>query len=79
MLKKILRKSLIIILCQALVYAPLLRAEQLPLPSGNLVAPKITQEKYVNTVEKGADHQITVCVSDNVAVKQVTLNGYGLV
>lgn len=73
MLKKFLRKSLIIFLCQALVYAPLLRAEQLSLPSGDLVAPKIIQEKYVNTVEKGANHQITVTVTDNVGVKQVTL------
>ncbi len=73
MLKKFLRKSLIIFLCQALIYAPLIRAEQLSLPSGDLVAPKISQEKYIDKVEAGADHEITVTVTDNVGVNQVIL------
>jgi hypothetical protein len=72
-MKKILHKSLVIILCQTLVYAPLLRAAQLSLPSGDLVAPEISQEQYINTIKKGADHPITVTVTDNVGVKQVTL------
>ena len=73
MIKNILRKSLVVILCQTLAYALLLRAGQLSLPSGDLVAPEITQEKYIDTVKTGADHQITVTVTDNVGVKQVTL------
>ena len=73
MMKQFLHKSLIVILCQSLVYAPLLRAAQLSLPSGDLVAPEISQEQYINTVKKGADHAITVTVTDNVGVKQVTL------
>ena len=73
MIKNILRRSLVVIVCQSLAYAPLIRAEQLSLPSGDLVAPQITQEKYINTVKTGADHQITVTVTDNVGVKQVTL------
>ena len=73
MIKNILRKSLVVIVCQTLAYAPLLRAGQLSLPSGDLVAPEITQEKYIDTVKTGADHQITVTVTDNVGVKQVTL------
>ena len=73
MIKNILRKCLVVIVCQTLAYAPLLRAGQLSLPSGDLVAPEITQEKYIDTVKTGADHQITVTVTDNVGVKQVTL------
>ena len=73
MLKKLLRKSLIITLCHTVAYAPLLNAGQLSLPSGDLIAPEITQEKYIDTVASGADHQITVTVTDNVGVKQVTL------
>lgn len=73
MIKNIIRRSLVVIVCQALAYAPLLRAGQLSLPSGDLVAPEITQEKYIDTVKTGADHQITVTVTDNVGVKQVTL------
>ncbi len=74
MLKNILRKSLIIILCQTLVYSPLIRGQVLlPLPSGDKTEPEILQEKYIKTVKKGADVQITVSVTDNVGVKQVTL------
>ena len=72
MIKNILRKSLVVIVCQTLAYAPLLSAAQLSLPSGDLIAPEITQEKYIDTVKKGTDHQITVTVTDNVGVKQVT-------
>ena len=73
MIKNILRKSLVVILCQTLAYAPLIRAGQLSLPSGDLVAPEISQEKYIDTVKTGADHPITVTVTDNVGVKLVTL------
>lgn len=73
MLKMIIRKALVVLLCQALVFTPLLNAAQLSLPSGDLIAPEITQEKYINTVKTGADHPITVTVTDNVGVKQVTL------
>jgi hypothetical protein len=72
-MKKILRKVLVVVLCHSLVYAPLLRAAQLSLPSGDLIAPEISQDKYIDTVEQGADHQITVTVTDNVGVKLVTL------
>lgn len=56
-----------------LAYSPLLRAEQLSLPSGDIIAPEISQEKYVNVVEPGSDHNITVTVTDNVGVGQVIL------
>ena len=73
MIKNILRRVLVVIICQTLAYAPLIRAAQLSLPSGDLVAPEISQEKYIDTVKTGADHQISVTVTDNVGVKQVTL------
>lgn len=73
MLKLIIRKALVVFLCQALAFIPLSNAAQLSLPSGDLVAPEITQEKYIDTVKKDTDHQITVTVTDNVGVKQVTL------
>lgn len=40
----IMRISLIVILCQALAYAPLLNVAQLSLPSDYLIAPEISQE-----------------------------------
>jgi hypothetical protein len=73
MLKKILKTTVITFLCNALAYAPLLRAEQLSLPSGDLVAPEIIQETYVQSVAPDSDHEIMVKVTDDVGVKQVTL------
>jgi hypothetical protein len=73
MRNNVLRSGLIIVLCQTLAYAPILRADQLSLPSGDLVAPEIKQDKYVDTVKVGVDHPISVKVTDNVGVKQVTL------
>ncbi len=75
MLKNILRRSLVVIICQALVYSPLIRGGPLfPLPSGDQTEPEISQENYIKTVKKGADHQITVTVTDNVSVERVTLH-----
>jgi len=73
MFKKFLKSSVIIFVCTALAYAPLPRAGQLSLPSGDLVAPEITQETYVQSVAPDSDHTITVKVTDDVGVKQVTL------
>jgi hypothetical protein len=73
MLKRILKTGIIIFVCNALVYTPLLRAEQLSLPSGDLVAPEITQEIYEQSVPPDSDHEIQVKVTDDVGVKHVTL------
>jgi len=73
MLKKILRKNLVIFLCQALAYTPLVNAAQLSLPSGDLIAPVISQEKYEETVRPGISHEVEVKVTDNVEVNLVTM------
>ena len=73
MLKNILRKTLVIFLCQALAYAPLVNAAQLSLPSGDLIAPVITQDKYEETVRPGISHEVEVKVTDNVDVNLVTM------
>lgn len=72
MSEKILLKSLVVALSQALVYAPLSLAGQLSLPSDNLVTSEISPEKYSNTVGQVADYQITVTATGNVGVKLVT-------
>jgi len=71
MIKNILRQGVVLFTCYSLIFAPLLNAGQLSLPASDLVAPKITQEKYIDTVEKNKSHTITVTVKDNVGVKQV--------
>ncbi len=73
MIKHVLKTGIVLIACNALAYAPLLRAEQLSLPGGDLIAPEISQDKYQDTVSPGSDHEIKVKVTDNVDVKQVTV------
>jgi len=73
MIKIILRKFINLFMCCALAFSPLLSAEQLSFPSADMLAPEITQPNYVNTVVEGGDHIVTVNVTDNVGVKQVTL------
>lgn len=73
MFNNIIRKIVVYFVCYVLVYSPLINADQLSFPSGDMVAPKITQSEYNDTVIKGGDHEITVKVTDNVSVKQVVL------
>jgi len=73
MLKDKIRQTLVMLVAFTLAFSPMLRAAQLSLPSGDLVAPQITQEKYVDKVAKNSDHKIQVKVRDNVGVKQVIL------
>ena len=68
MSEKILLKSLVVALGQALVYAPLSIAGQLSLPSGHPVASVISPGKFSNTAGQVADYQITVTATDNVGV-----------
>jgi len=72
-IKKILQKAVVLFFCHALAFSPLLQAAQLSLPSGDLTPPDITQPKYIDKVDKGKSHKISVLVTDNVAVKQVML------
>ena len=71
MIKNILCRSLVAFISYALAFAPLLSAAQLSLPSVDVEAPTITQEKYTDTIDKNKSHKITVTVKDDVAVKQV--------
>jgi hypothetical protein len=49
------------------------QADQLALPAADVTAPVITPNQPVNTIVAGQDHAITVKVTDNIAVKSVTL------
>jgi hypothetical protein len=61
------------LLCVGLIYTPLLRAAQLSLPSGDLIAPEVSHEVIQDTLEAGSSVQIKAKVTDNVGVKSVTL------
>jgi len=73
MIKNILRRSIALLICYSIAFAPLLRAGQLALPSGDMVAPSVTQETYIDNIEPGQDYEITVTVKDDVGVQQVIL------
>ncbi len=49
------------------------QADQLALPAADIVAPAVTQNNHVSTMEAGEDHPIRVTVTDNVAIKSVIL------
>ncbi len=73
MIRDLFRRSMALLMCFSMAFAPLLRAEQLSLPSGDMVAPSVTQENYVDVIEDEQDYNITVTVKDEVGVKQVIL------
>jgi hypothetical protein len=55
------------------IYTPILKAAQLSLPSGDLIAPEVSHEVIPGTLEAGSSVQIKATVTDNVGVKSVTL------
>jgi hypothetical protein len=68
-----LRAFVALLLCVGLIYTPILKAAQLSLPSGDLVAPEVSHEVIPGTLEAGSSVQIKATVTDNVGVKSVTL------
>jgi len=49
------------------------QADQLALPGTDIIAPVVTQNNHVSTIDAGEDHQILVTVTDNMALKSVIL------
>jgi hypothetical protein len=68
-----LRAFTALLLCVGLIYTPILKAAQLSLPSGDLIAPEVSHEVIPGTLEAGSSLQIKATVTDNVGVKSVTL------
>jgi len=58
---------------QSLIFAPLSSADQLALPSGDLIAPKISHELLTESIKAGSSQKIKATVTDNVGIKAVTL------
>ena len=67
------RSFIALILCVGIIYTPILRAAQLSLPSGDLIAPEVSHEVIPESLEAGSSVQIKATVTDNVGVKSVTL------
>jgi len=57
----------------SLIYMPILRADQLALPSADLVAPVVKHHPIENTPTAGLSQKFSAIVTDNVGVKSVTL------
>jgi hypothetical protein len=73
MIIQILRIFLTYTLSLSLIFTPLLRAEQLALPSADLIAPQVIHETIKEPSAPGTNQKITAVVTDNVAVQSVTL------
>jgi len=56
-----------------LFFSPLLSAQELALPSGDLIAPSITFEPPSELVSAGGSQKISAKVTDNVGVQSVTI------
>jgi len=72
-MSNLLRSLTAIIVSQSLLFASLSHAEQLALPSGDLIAPQITHEVFKETIKAGSSQQIKATITDNVGVNTVTL------
>ena len=68
-----LRLITTLVLCVALIHTPFLKAAQLSLPAGDLVAPEVSHEIIPDALEAGSSVQIKATVTDNVGVESVTL------
>jgi len=70
---KILRGLIVVLMSQSLIFVPLAHADQLALPSGDLIAPQINHEPIKENIKAGTSQQIKATITDNVGVKTVTL------
>lgn len=67
------RQLVVLMFCLSSIYTPFLQAGQLSLPSGDLIAPKVTHEPITNLLKPGSSVAIKARVTDNVGVETVTL------
>ena len=57
----------------SLIYTPFLQADQLSLPSGDLIAPQVKHKPISNTPMAGLSQKFHAVVTDNVGVQNVIL------
>jgi len=65
--------ALVSVFALTLFITTITQADQLALPAADIIAPAVTQNNHVSTIEAGADHPVRVTVIDNVAIKSVIL------
>jgi len=70
---KILRFLTVIFISQSLIFISFAHADQLALPSGDLIAPQISHEPLEESVKAGSNQEIKATITDNVGIKSVTL------
>lgn len=72
-MKQKLRSLIIIIICNSLLFLPIAQAESLALPSGDVIAPEIKHVPFKTNISSNELAKIRATVTDNVAVKSVTV------
>lgn len=73
MIKRFLKFLFIYVLTLSFIYTPLLRAEQLSLPSADLIAPQVIHENISEPAAPDSNQTFSATVTDNVGVQSVTL------
>ena len=68
-----LKFATILLLCQSLIVLPVAHADQLSLPSGDLIVPEVIHKPDTSNVRSGDSKAIRATVTDNVGIKSVTL------
>jgi hypothetical protein len=61
------------VLTLSFIYTPVLRADQLSLPSADLIAPQVVHDPIKEPTSPGSNQKFSAVVTDNVAVQSVTL------
>ena len=75
-MKRILRLFIVAIICNSLIFLPLVSAyaaEGLALPAGDVIAPEITAPPITKKIPPGERTTIHATVTDNIGVKNVTI------
>lgn len=62
-----------LVACGAILCTPILHADQLSLPSGDLIAPEVFYEPSTTPIAAGTSAKISAKVTDNVGVSSVIL------
>ncbi len=63
-----LHRIFVLLVCQSLIFSPLVYADQLSLPADDLFAPEISHEAISDNVEEGASLPLRATVTDLTAL-----------
>jgi len=70
---RVLKSLTVLIMSQSLIFTSLAYADQLALPTGDIIAPQISHEALTESIVAGSSQKIKAIVTDNVGIQSVIL------